>query len=386
MKYITGRHALNLPCSLGTPGDWHYYALDWRSPIMKDSETAFYGDFGLEWHTDVPGHAEPLLVANHLRACLDLLADGANPIARGMKENYLNKPALTPLVLRKVWELRGSDDWAAIDDFMVREYGMAWVCWKRKSSTSTEGAGVALWTPEEKLRHREVMEEVLRWLFQEEDRFVLKDSAALILCYQMNGFAENLMLDAEKRDILELMGELCRRNGYDCEEEKGTATVKRCVIRYGGRHPLKVEVFCDRFIDRKFNTVVIPVNRIPIRVYTIDGLAWRKVNVYLCHDAVRDVRDLCFITRKHLRQLTAPTVDCMVEAFWYKGVEYVEALVENNRLADNPRRDPLVDCDGLLEDWIKTEKMINRRQQLDQREERRRTTDSAGISADGRTS
>ena len=374
MKYITGRYALNLPCSLGTPGDWHYYALDWEHPQVKESATAFFGNFGLESHQDVPGHAGTLWVANHLRALLDLLADGAIPIARGMKDNYLNAPKLNQIAFSKVWELRHLGHWNAIDDFMLREYGLEWVHWKGEGDHLMTDQAIQFtpWTHGEQVLHRQVMEEVLRFLFKEEDCFVLKGGTALVMCYQMDRFSEDIDLDTEKRDILKLMRRFCQLKGWQCVEDKDTATVKRCHIHYNGdKHPLKVEVsYRDQSIDREFDTVVIPVNRIPVRVYNIDCLAQKKVNAYRGRDAVRDLHDLCFICQNYLRHLSAPTINNIVEAFQIKGADYVEALIENNRLQDSTRQDPLIDCNKLIDDYLKTEELVKQRR-LELREARR---------------
>lgn len=369
MKYITGRYALNLSCSLGTPGDWHFYALDWERPQFKESATAFFGDFGLEPHQDVPGHAGTLWVANHLRALLDLLADGAIPIARGMKENYLNDSTLTPLAFSKVWELRLLGHWKAIDGFMLREYGMEWVDWKRSQQTEndvTTKVELAPWTHEVQARHRKVMEEVLRFLFNGTNSCVLKGSAALVFCYQMNGFAEALALDDENGEGFNLLKQFCQANGYACVEDGDTQRVKRCRLCYDHDEPsLNVELSCCRFIDREFDTVIVPVNGVPVRVYNIDHLAQHALWAYLEQDDVRNVRDLCFICLKHLKHLSAPTINSLVEAFGYRGADYVKALVENSRLVDSQQRDSLID------EFCKAEALVKQRR-LELREKRRR--------------
>lgn len=140
MHYITGRYALNLPCGLKTPGDWHFYALDWSKVIWADSADSVWGDYGIELHNDVPGQTGEVGVANHIRALLDLIAAGAFPVAWGMRENYLNNDALAPEVFAKVWLLHVSPNWDDVDHFMVIEYLSLWLQWKQK---------VLGWTPPE---------------------------------------------------------------------------------------------------------------------------------------------------------------------------------------------------------------------------------------------
>lgn len=48
MKYITGTFALNLSCKLETCGDWHCSGIQWNKVRIEDSETSFFGDYGIE--------------------------------------------------------------------------------------------------------------------------------------------------------------------------------------------------------------------------------------------------------------------------------------------------------------------------------------------------
>lgn len=41
MKYVSLIHALNLPCSLDTCGDWHTSALQWDSPNILERMIAY---------------------------------------------------------------------------------------------------------------------------------------------------------------------------------------------------------------------------------------------------------------------------------------------------------------------------------------------------------
>ena len=47
MKYVTGIYALNLPSPDGTPGDWHFSALNWNKALMADSSKSPFGEWGL---------------------------------------------------------------------------------------------------------------------------------------------------------------------------------------------------------------------------------------------------------------------------------------------------------------------------------------------------
>jgi len=47
MQYITGIHALNIPCSLDTTGDWHSSWIQWKHPRIRDTEDSIFGEYGL---------------------------------------------------------------------------------------------------------------------------------------------------------------------------------------------------------------------------------------------------------------------------------------------------------------------------------------------------
>ena len=128
MKYLTGVYALNVDDPSGTPGDWHWSALDWSNPPMAESEKSPFGDWGI--HTQNVKGVGRVNVASHLRACLDLVVMGAYGAAQGMRDSFLSDERLTPTVFEKVSSLRGAPDWFGIDRFMGKEYGCKWLDYK----------------------------------------------------------------------------------------------------------------------------------------------------------------------------------------------------------------------------------------------------------------
>lgn len=127
MKYLTGQHALNLPCSLLTCGDWHMSALQWERLRFVESEESVFGDYGIELDCFVPTHEERYAVANHIRALLDLLVDGKFTIAQGMRDDFICNDDYTNEVFEKVSMLKNQPNWSEIYGFMCREYKMKWV-------------------------------------------------------------------------------------------------------------------------------------------------------------------------------------------------------------------------------------------------------------------
>lgn len=130
-RYLTGTHALNISCPDGTPGDWHHSSLDWSDipSLLVPVSSSPFGRAGL-YRRDFPG-AKGVLVANHVRACLDLVAEGFYGSAQGMRECFLDDPGTDSVVFGAVWDkLRNSAKWDGIDRFMGREYGCSWLDYK----------------------------------------------------------------------------------------------------------------------------------------------------------------------------------------------------------------------------------------------------------------
>ena len=134
MRYITGVHALNLPCSLETCGDWHCSALQWEKPNIRESEHSFFGDYGIEQDVTIPEHAETYAAANHIRALLDLLELGKFSVAQGMNRDFICNDRYTEEIFDKVYSMKSLPGWHEIDRFMGREYYGKWLNYKRRES------------------------------------------------------------------------------------------------------------------------------------------------------------------------------------------------------------------------------------------------------------
>lgn len=135
MLYISGRAALNIPCQLETDGDWHRLSIDWDNVRLRRSSDSIFGEYGIEKQREVSWLKEPVNVANHLRALLDLLDDGQLSTARGMRSDYINNDQYTKELMDHVWMLRDRPHWDAIDQLMGREYAMIWVRYKGEQSS-----------------------------------------------------------------------------------------------------------------------------------------------------------------------------------------------------------------------------------------------------------
>ena len=126
MTYVTGIHALNLPCRLDTCGDWHTSALKWDDISFADTTESVLGDYGIEEGHTIPLHNGYYHVANHIRACLDLLEQGEYAQVQGMKRDFIGNDKYTKEIFRMVKKLSHSSNWTDINRFMEKEYLLNW--------------------------------------------------------------------------------------------------------------------------------------------------------------------------------------------------------------------------------------------------------------------
>ena len=207
--YITDIHALNLPCALGTTGDWHHSAIQWDSPRTLESSESPFGDWGIEADRGIRHSGQTIEhanVANHVRACLDMIERGRLTCAQGMREDFLDgNRTFDQDVFSRVALLRSRDNWNEIDAFMKREYGMDWVDWKaemlgdlqRKSPSRGGGpASRSDATPaNQHAKHEEVASAFLAFIGQDSP-LVLAGEASLIFCYGLDQFSESFDFDS----------------------------------------------------------------------------------------------------------------------------------------------------------------------------------------------
>ena len=130
MKYISGIHALNLPCGLLTCGDWHQFGLQWRRLTLLESEGSIFGDYGIEQGKSIPEHDGTYNVANHIRALLDLLQQEKYSVAQGMNKDFICNEDYDAEIFSWVYKLSSTGYWDKIDRFMGREYHSKWLDYK----------------------------------------------------------------------------------------------------------------------------------------------------------------------------------------------------------------------------------------------------------------
>lgn len=337
MKYITGVHALNLPCALNTTGDWHMSWLQWDHPKMLDSKMSVYGDWGIEPNHNIPEHEGVFPVANHIRACLDMLETGDFYHPQGMRDDFICWDAYTPLIFEKVMLLQDLPYWDKIKHFMEKEYRGQWFRFT-EGMTHREAGALA------EQDHKHVIRQFLKQMNAFSSSFILKGGTALVECYGLDRFSENIDLDASRAKLHEFIDDFCKSSGYSYRIAKDTPAVNQFMIDCGSlmKKRLKVEV--------SYRSMVIPPDTYTeadgIQVYTMDRMAQLKSVAYLSRDRIRDLYDLCYICNQYLSDLKESTVNQIKDAFSYKGFDNFDYIVRSES-------DPFIDKEHLADSYLK---------------------------------
>lgn len=132
MFYISGIHALNIPCELDTGGDWHASSLKWSDLKFYNSDKMFFKNYGIEPNKKIPESQGTYDVANHIRALLDLLQLGKFSLAQGMNNDFICNEAYDNEIFQKVYSMKVLKNWNDINDFMKREYRIKWLDYIKK--------------------------------------------------------------------------------------------------------------------------------------------------------------------------------------------------------------------------------------------------------------
>lgn len=130
MLYVTGIHALNLPCQLSTCGDWHTSAIQWQRPTIRESAVSVWGNYGIEKNHKIPEHESNIPVANHIRALLDLIYEGKFDVAQGIKKDFICNDKYNEEIFSQIYLLKNTAKWEQINHFMHKEYGKEWRLWR----------------------------------------------------------------------------------------------------------------------------------------------------------------------------------------------------------------------------------------------------------------
>ena len=134
---------------------------------------------------------------------------------------------------------------------------------------------------------------------------VLKGGTALLLCYGLDRFSEDLDFDAPKKfNIINRVERILSRHAqsYEVKTVKDTATVQRIKSHYSGvvgDRLLKIET-SFRNAPSEGQTTTID----GIRTYTISTLIDQKIEALLHRTAARDLYDVAFLSRSYFKDFS----------------------------------------------------------------------------------
>lgn len=195
-------------------------------------------------------------------------------------------------------------------------------------------------------QHHKVIHDFLVFLNEKSNNYILKGGTALLECYNLSRFSEDIDLDGKGDTIINIISEYCEKNSIELNFAKNTDTVKRFKLHYDKENQgvfLKIEVsYRNKHINPEYIT-----EKNGIKTYKIDHLMTQKIGAFHERDKIRDLYDVCFIYNNYKKELHEKTKDQLAEAFYYKEQDYVDYLLET-------QLDELVDSEDLLDLYLKT--------------------------------
>lgn len=193
-----------------------------------------------------------------------------------------------------------------------------------------------------RVEHKKTIDSFLGYLNKVSEDFILKGGTALLTCYGLDRFSEDIDLDGKNTNIESIVKDFCTSNSFTYRIGKDTDTAKRYFINYGNvSKPLKVEVSFRR--KQINNDETEKING--ILVYDIDTLCRMKTNAYSSRDKIRDLYDITFICNNYYDRLSSQTVLQMQDALGYKGIEQFDYILK-------VQRDELIDENKLAADFL----------------------------------
>lgn len=196
-----------------------------------------------------------------------------------------------------------------------------------------------------RVKHKEVIEDFLQYLNEKTDMFVLKGGTALMECYELTRFSEDIDLDGPKgrnRDIDKIIENFAAEREIPIVHNKNTPTTDRFFLHYNGdSHPLKIETSFREPVINYDN--VVNING--IQVYELSILAEKKVTAFDQRDKLRDLFDIIFICKNCWDKIDDRVKSHIIDSFGHKGIDYFEMVIET-------QSDELIDSKKLEEDFI----------------------------------
>jgi predicted nucleotidyltransferase component of viral defense system len=187
-------------------------------------------------------------------------------------------------------------------------------------------------TPQQQ-RHKALIHDLLTDINSQGDhQYILKGGTALMACYGLDRFSEDVNLDGRGIAIKNYVDRFAKKRGLDYGVTEDTNTVKRFML-HEGDDLLEVTVsYRNKYIDPA------TVNQINgIAVYNLDTLAMMKNNAYQSRAKIRDLYDLSFILAHYWDNVRQQTKAAVANAMSYNGLERFYYYVKTQQDALIPK-------------------------------------------------
>lgn len=200
-------------------------------------------------------------------------------------------------------------------------------------------------------KHKKVIEDILIAINKKSNNYILKGGTALMECYNLTRFSEDIDLDSVDRNtIFDIIDTFANEKHFTYRISKKTDTVSRVMLHYGGKNeygdkPLKIEV-SHRMRKIEGYTKINNIN-----VYNINMLSMFKTIAYVSRDRLRDLFDVTFIYNNFKESLKKESINEIYEVVFRKGIEQFDYLtrIEHDELIDIKELEEqfLIMCDSL---------------------------------------
>lgn len=176
--YVSGEAALGLPCDLDTCGKFNVSISTYRDDekfkaCLKNSKRSPFKDYGIQ--EDYFIEYRPLVlyrVANHVRVYLDMLYEGRFEELNGYFDAYLNSSKARRAIFEMVYlRCKHLACFTEINDFLIEEFGNAWVSFVNGLHSNAKYLTRALETCDKELKRTE--ESSLLNVVGQSDKFTL---------------------------------------------------------------------------------------------------------------------------------------------------------------------------------------------------------------------
>jgi predicted nucleotidyltransferase component of viral defense system len=198
-----------------------------------------------------------------------------------------------------------------------------------------------------RILHGQIMGDFLLFINSHSNKFVLKGGTSLMMCYNLTRFSEDIDLDStDKSGFFKIVNAFVgtfseKYPGISYRNAKDTDTVKRVMIHYGGKKPLKVEVsYRKRTINPNECCIING-----ILVYNIESIFVLKIGALSGRDKIRDLYDVTFIYTNYKNNLSMQSIALLRSIIQFKGLEQFDFLIKD-------QSDELIDNNELAESFL----------------------------------